>query len=79
MKRFDKNQEQIITVYDLKGNIIAGTQWDELKINSVKQVRDYVGNRLCKTTFGRVVVSVDQYDGEHWEFGMNLNKYKMKI
>lgn len=79
MKRFDENQEQIIIVYDLKGNIIAETQWDELKIKSMKQVRDYVGNRLCKTRFGRVVVRVEQYDGEGWEFGMNLNKYKMKL
>lgn len=78
MKRFDKNQEQIITVYDLEGNIIAGTQWCDLKIGSIKQARDYIGSRLCKVIFGRVKVCISQFDGETWEFSMNLSKYKAK-
>lgn len=77
MKRFDKNQFKIISVYRQNGDLIAGTGWDRIEIGNMKQARDYVGNRLCKTRFGRVTVRIEQDDGEYWQFGMNLGKYRM--
>lgn len=34
MKRFDKNQLQVITVYSKNGEIVGGSEWDTLKIGS---------------------------------------------